>query len=50
MEDICLNNSMQYNICEQADRLREIYALDLPQRMSENMIFRNISSEKNMLI
>lgn len=37
-EDICFNNIIQLNICEEADRVRDLVSDELPQNISQNLL------------
>ena len=48
-EDTCFNNIIQLNICEEADRVRDLVSNELPQNISQNLVLRSITSFKNTL-
>tara|TARA_B100000989_G_C19330788_1_gene380707 strand:- start:85 stop:549 length:465 start_codon:yes stop_codon:yes gene_type:complete len=50
MDDVCVDNIINYNICDKAIEIQEEFATQLPQQISENLILRTIASNENMLI
>ena len=48
-EDVCLTNIIQHDMCEEAIRVRDMIAPELPQKISKNLVMRSISSSRNTL-
>ena len=46
---LCFNNLIDFNICDEAKRIRDDIAPSLPQKISANLVFRSISSVDNSL-
>jgi len=46
---VCFNNLIDFNICDEAKRIRDDIAPSLPQKISVNLVFRSISSFDNFL-
>jgi hypothetical protein len=48
-EDSCYNKITAHNICEEAVQLRQEIASNLPQQLSQNLLWRSVSSQKNII-
>jgi len=47
--DVCVNNLIQHDMCKEATRIRDLISPELPQKISQNLVMRSISSFKNTL-
>ena len=48
-EDVCYNKITASNICEEAVQLRQELASNLPQQLSQNLLWRSVGSQKNII-
>lgn len=48
--DICIDNFINYNICDKAKEIQNEFAHQLPQQISENLILRTVASVDNKVI
>ncbi|MDG2186976.1 MAG: hypothetical protein P8K09_01765 [Hyphomicrobiales bacterium] len=48
--DVCVNNLINYNICDSAKEIQNEFAPQLPQQLSENLFLRSVASVDNKVI